>query len=177
MVNFIEVNINNLETGMILAEDIVCDNRIILTKGKRLNKYVIEKINEILVFGSVKIYSDEVNSSNKIVVMSSKVTEYIRINQVINKMSELLRDKLQYFLCNRVSSIDELSEFHKIIYKELEENSSHIIKSIIAYGSKTDSIYRHSVNVALLGAILGKWLDFNGEEINSIIYAGILSNL
>ncbi|MBE6063760.1 MAG: HD domain-containing protein [Clostridium butyricum] len=176
MTDFIEVNINNLETGMILAEDIVYNDKVILTKGKRLNKSVIDKINKMLILGSVRVYSEEVNESNKIVVMSSKVTEYIRINQVLNKISELLHDKLQYFLSERSSSMNELSEFHKIIYKELEINSSHIIKSIIAYGSKTDSIYRHSVNVAVLGAVLGKWLEFSGEEINSIIYAGILSN-
>lgn len=176
MKSFIEVNINNLEEGMILAENITKDENIILTKGKRLNKNLIIKIKDILICGSVQVYCDEIATNKNSALMSSKITEHIRVNQVLDKMAELLKDKIEDLLGEKKFYLDELSEFHKIIYSELENSAEDIIKRIIINGSESDCIYKHSVNVAVLGAILGKWLDFSGEEINNIIYAGVLSN-
>jgi len=69
--------------------------------------------------------------------------------------------------------MEEVRGFAKKIQEELTSTSS-IIKNIVLYGSGKDSIYRHSVNVAALSSILGKWLGFTENDINLMVYSAIL---
>ena len=107
--------------------------------------------------------------------ITKKVTEYVRVNQILDKMSSLLENEIALEIERAGLELKELKKFQEAIYNYLETDN-HIIQTLVLKGSENDSIYRHSLNVAILGAIVGKWLGFSGNDIDSIIYAGILSN-
>jgi HD-GYP domain-containing protein (c-di-GMP phosphodiesterase class II) len=73
----------------------------------------------------------------------------------------------------RVSGIEEVRRFAAKIQAELQSASS-VIKNIVLYGSGSDTIYRHGVNVTALSTILGKWVGLNGAQLNLLTYAAIL---
>ncbi|MDZ7543813.1 HD family phosphohydrolase, partial [Clostridium perfringens] len=57
--------------------------------------------------------------------------------------------------------------------KELKLNNK-ILKSVVLHGSGDDCIYRHSVNVASLSYLFGKWHGLNDAQLHNLIYASLL---
>ena len=69
--------------------------------------------------------------------------------------------------------MNEIREFSQKIQNELKP-SSIVIKNIVLYGSGSDVIYRHGVNVAALSALLGKWIGLEKSQLNLLVYSAIL---
>ena len=40
-----------------------------------------------------------------------------------------------------------------------------------------DSTYAHSLNVAIISRIIGKWLHFSNEELDTLTLAGLLHDI
>ena len=52
-----------------------------------------------------------------------------------------------------------------------------LINDIVFYGSGKDSIYRHSINVAILSNLLGKWIGLDEKKIHLLTYSGLLHDI
>jgi len=72
-----------------------------------------------------------------------------------------------------ICDIEGIRSFSKQIQGELKSTSA-VIKNIVLYGSGNDVIYRHSVNVAALSSILGRWIGLDENTINLLTYSAIL---
>ena len=69
--------------------------------------------------------------------------------------------------------MNEIREFAQKIQNELILKNI-VIKNIVLYGSGSDVIYRHGVNVAALSSLLGSWIGFEKSQLNLLIYSAIL---
>lgn len=164
------VSIDELEEGMVLAKSIYVKGVVLLQKGIELNEKLIKSIKNILMIGDVDIYLEEsqyVDETNPIIM--KKFYKYIEIDKLLDEMAKHLKSILN----KNNFGIDQLK--NKI--NEMLENSTSPLRNIIIRGSEKDSIYRHSINVAVLGGILGKWIGFDKKDIDNIICDGILCNI
>jgi len=69
--------------------------------------------------------------------------------------------------------MNEIREFSQKIQNELTPKSI-VIKNIVLYGSGSDVIYRHGVNVAALSSLLGGWIGLEKSQLNLLVYSAIL---
>ena len=116
---------------------------------------------------------NEVAYSQK-VKRSKSFQEYSLQSTVV---TELLRDQLEGFVFEK-----KPMDFDAMLKS---------VKSLITPGqtviqyfdmlhnlrSSDDSVYSHSLNVAMISRILGKWLKWNSSDLDSLVIAGLLHDI
>lgn len=168
----IMVEFNKLEEGMVLAKNVEQNGRILLKKDVPITSQLINKMKNILFLGTVEIYDKRVETKKQNPNLL-KEKQYARIQEEFQEISLKLQRTFRQLMNEDGIAMNEIREFSRKIQNELNP-SSIVIKNIVLYGSGVDSIYRHSVNVAALSAIIGKWLGYDKARLNSLMYAAIL---
>ncbi|MDF2882385.1 MAG: family phosphohydrolase [Clostridiaceae bacterium] len=166
------ISVSELKEGMALSREIFMDGKVLIGKGVPLSETIINKLKSKYAFSRVEIYYDDIEGSmesdNNI---KPKTVE--EIEQSFNELSYNVESIFQNIQNIQATGIKEVREFALSIQTELQHTSS-VIKNIVLYGSGIDTIYRHSVNVAALSAILAKWIGLSNEQINLLSYSAIL---
>lgn len=161
------VSFNKLEEGMILAKDVEQNGRILLKKDITINKQIIKRIKRLLFIGDVVIYDKKGQKD----VVKKKETD--KIEEEFKELALKLPKIFRQLMNENGLAMNEIREFSQKVQSELKP-SSLVIKNVVLYGSGTDTIYRHGVNVAALSALLGKWLGFDKTKLNLLVYSAIL---
>lgn len=170
--NKVYLKIDELKPGMIIADEVKFNNSVLLTSGAVVTDEIIQILMEKYFFDKVSIYSEEIlDNDNKLMMDNEKNLE--EIEKSFNAFSSNIEDLFDNIINGVKWDLDEVRDFTKRIQNELKSTSA-IIKNIVLYGSGEDVIYKHSVNVAALSAILGKWIGLNDTHVNLLTYAGIL---
>jgi HD-GYP domain-containing protein (c-di-GMP phosphodiesterase class II) len=165
------ISTKDLKVGMVTADEIRHDNHVLIGKCVTISIQLINKlryeyfINEIEVFEEAQVVDESVQD------LSGGTIEAIE-----KKFNEFSADaeKIFYNMLNlKLSGIEEIRRFAAKIQNELNATST-IVKNIVIYGSGSDTIYRHGINVAALSAILGRWLGLPESQINLLTYSAIL---
>lgn len=162
------VPITELQPGMITANTILANGTQIVNKDAALNSLMIKKLQNVYLKGFCEVYLESDTDSDTVKPAS--------LNQTDKVFSEFSIDTKHLFgsiYKLQTSGISEVREFSTRLQNQIED-AQNVIKNIVVYGSGTDSVYRHSVNVAALSAILGKWLGLNKQQINLLSYSAIL---
>lgn len=164
------LSIENLKIGMKCVSDIKFNGMVLVGKGVPLTEAMIQKLKTCYFYNKIDVYCDE------------EEAEYIsRINKKSIEETTASLDKLAGNLNNlfnnmtdlNVNGLEEIRQFSIDIEKELH-NTSCLIKTIILNGSEGDTIYRHSVNVASLSALIGKWVGMRNDQIKLLTYSALL---
>jgi len=166
------LNFNQLEEGMIVAKNLEQNGRILLKKDNPITKQVIEKLQRQYFIGVVEVYSGKLEKK-KTEAEIKREQEHKKIEEDFKEVSFKLQKTFRQIVSEDGIAMNEIREFSQKIQNELSFNSM-ILKNIVLYGSGTDSIYRHGVNVAALSALLGKWLGFEKSQLNLLVYSAIL---
>lgn len=165
------LSVNELKVGMITAKEIRSQGTILLGEGISITKQTISKLRDAYFYSQIEVYCEENDTINNNYDKRTKT-----IAQVEKNFIELSFD-VQHIFKNmenlQLSSMEEVRKFAARIQEELESTSS-IIKNIVLYGSGSDTIYRHGVNVAALSTILGRWIGLNEQQLNLLTYSAIL---
>ncbi|WP_297423011.1 HD-GYP domain-containing protein [Clostridium sp.] len=166
------VSFNKLEEGMVVAKNVEQNGRILLKKDIAINSSIIKKIQGLYFIGNVEVYEEkaEIKAVNK---DPKKEEQYNKVEEEFKEISLKLQKTFRQLANENGIAMNEIREFSQKIQDELKP-SSIVIKNIVLYGSGTDSIYRHGVNVAALSAIIGKWLGFEKYKLNLLVYSAIL---
>ena len=122
----------------------------------------------------------EVTSPKNEVAYSQKVKrsksfqEYSLRSSIVTKM---LQDQLEGFVFEK----------QPLDFDELLKGVKSLItpgQTVIQYfdmlhnlRSSDDSVYSHSLNVAMISRILGKWLKWTGSDLDSLVIAGLLHDI
>lgn len=166
------VSVNDLEEGMALSREIFMDGKVLIGKGVPLSQTIIDKLKAKYAFSKVEVYfenNEEEDDSEKDI--KPKTIE--EIDESFNELSYNVENIFQNIQNIQATGIKEVREFSMSIQTELQHTSS-VIKNIVLYGSGVDTIYRHSVNVAALSALLARWIGLSQEQINLLTYSAIL---
>lgn len=160
--------VHELIPGMVLSKDIRSNGKLLVAKGSRLTEAALIKIREHYIPNEIEVYLEDesdsdINKERTVEEIEESLVEFtFDVERIFEDMTVLM-----------VSDIDEIRKFAAKIQSELKYVNS-VIKNIVLYGSGTDTIYRHGVNVAALSTILGKWLGIQGGDINLLTYSAVL---
>ena len=167
----ISLSVKDLLPGMIAAEEFKLDSLTLITPGVEFSQAVIDKLKDRYLFNKIMVYKEiETIAEDSI---NSKDRTVLEIAKDLHKYSIELKSIFENLHLDQISDRDEMRNFMKKIQKELDSPNS-LIKNIVLYGSGKDTVYKHSVNVAALSAILGRWTGFPENEIDLLTYSGLL---
>jgi HD-GYP domain-containing protein (c-di-GMP phosphodiesterase class II) len=162
---------HELSPGMIAATEIKADGKILIARGFPITESAIKKLRENYFLNKVEIYCEEEDNTTSNSTKGSKTVK--EIEQSFSELSFDIEQVFENMQNLQISGIDEVRKFALKIQSELESTSS-VIKNIVLYGSGSDTIYKHGVNVAALSSILGKWIGLGESQINLLTYSAIL---
>ena len=160
--------VHELIPGMVLSKDIRSNGKLLVAKGSTLTEAALIKIREHYIPNEIEVYLEDesdsdINKERTVEEIEENLVEFtFDVERIFEDMNVLM-----------VSDIDEIRKFAAKIQSELKYVNS-VIKNIVLYGSGTDTIYRHGVNVAALSTILGKWLGIQGGDLNLLTYSAVL---
>lgn len=175
MSKIISINSMLLTPGMVLARDIIVNGVKILPKDSLLDKNSIEKIHLLYSFSDVYIYQKP--DENILEIQKLKNSEaYQKTFENFTKFAS--ESKLIFDTVSESSKIDmtQIRKLSEGLSSELK-NIGIVLKNIIDEKSVDSYLFRHSVNVAILCALMAKWLDLSKQDSILLTYAGLLHDI
>lgn len=160
------VSVEDLEVGMITAEDVIIEDSVLVGRTITLNEHIINKLQAFYPYNTIVVYVNE----------ASNEKDLIELKKVEEEFKSISSDVKEIFGNNNTLTVDNTSEIRAYSRKlqDIIKTNHSILKSILLHGSKEDSIYRHSVNVAALSSLLGKWAGLNEVDCRALITASML---
>ena len=190
-----------LEPGMIVAEDVYRANGTILfPKHTMLNELMLSKLPSYNIM-ELPIEDGPIEKPefdiDKLIELARKDMEAKQAAEaeMADSYAQKLKSGAEYKnFCKKydtaVSNINEhLSAFIKnednlntdaLISNALsllEGSAIHMFDMLHNMPAHDDSIFEHSMNVALISATIGKWLNLSEGEINDLLLAGLLHDI
>lgn len=161
----------DVEPGMKLASSILKENgQIILAENTLLTATFIEKL-KLMNLEFVNIAESPAHAEAPAVLATAEAfdTVYDDTLQVIERSFSTMR----YF-----------KEVPLMQMKELVDTSINLMidaAGVFSYlqiiRKQDDYTFRHSINVAIISGILGKWVGLTGETLKDLILAGLLHDI
>lgn len=190
-----------LEPGMIIAEDIYRANGTILfPKHTMLNELMISKLPTYNIMelpiedGPIEKPELDLDKLIELARKDMEAKQAVKANMEDSYVQKLKAGAEYKNFCEKydtaVSNINELiSSFIKnggelntdaLVSNALglmDGSTIHIFDMLHNMPVHDDSIYEHSMNVALISATIGKWLKLPEADINGLLLAGLLHDL
>lgn len=171
------ISVSELVEGMVIACDIEKNGNIIIKEGLKLTMSMIERLQRIICLDKVEVFDSssnyEKNDNSEDEFVNKNILEFNRIEEEFNCISIQLKDTFHKIVSDREDFLDDIRLFAKRIEEVVKQNRL-IVKNIVLYGSGSDVIYRHGVNVSALSALLGIWLGMSESQIKLLVYSAIL---
>ncbi|WP_416232332.1 HD-GYP domain-containing protein [Clostridium kluyveri] len=165
------LRINDLKVGMICAKELMSEGKILIGKGMPITEWAINKLKDNYFYNEIEIYCEDNNDIDN--NHDKKIETIEQIKRNFDELSGDVQDFFENLECLHSSSIEEVRKFAVRIQQELKYTNL-IIKNIVLYGSGNDAIYKHSVNVATLSYVLGKWSGLSKTDLNLLTYSAVL---
>ena len=192
------------EEGMELSRDVILnDGSILLTKGTVLNLDLISRISghhilEISVYD--KTEADSAIDNRTISSISAvdgakeaakaaddentKYYETVRNSEEFKTFEEHYNEHIDNFkddLKKLISSDDEV-DTKSLVKNTIDivaesNNSLQLFDMLHAMRDVDDLTYVHSMNVALIASVIGKWMGYNQEKIKVLTLAGLMHDI
>jgi HD-GYP domain-containing protein (c-di-GMP phosphodiesterase class II) len=155
-----------LRENMKLAKNIYSDDeRILLATNVLLTKEYIEGLHKLGISG---VYIEDEISEN--INVKSVISDHLRIEAV---------KSIKKVYNNPNSLIKNIDKIENIAIKIMDEilNSKNIMISMIDMKTFDNYTYYHSVNVAVLSAVIGISLNFEKSKLEKLISAALLHDI
>ncbi len=178
----------NLVPGMVTAEDVYSyNNQLIIAKDTPLTDKVITKLEFYSVL-SIRIKDDSGSelSEEEIISRLSEDAPYsakVKATPEYKKFRKDFNESLKSFRTN----INDVVVKHSIdtdsllsnAYSLLKGNPSgiHIFDMLHNMREFDDPTYAHSLNVALICNVFGKWLDMPRQDLHMLTLCGMLHDI
>ncbi len=180
------VFIFDAECGMIISRDVVSDSGQVIAKaGTTIDQGALETMSnyhilEFYVEDGVVDNSSEDNKSQEY----ASYYEHVRQSEDFKKFSEdyiQSIDGLKNSLNDIVVSAGKINtdELLKAPVNLLSESktSLHLFDMLHSMREFDDSSYVHSINVALISCVIGRWLGYSEENLNTLMLGGLLHDI
>lgn len=172
--------------GMIIGDDVYTTaNHLIIPAGTTITNKTITRlkfysIHQITV--SVEDDVDELQFQLPLEAMtySEKVKntpEFKAFNASIEKSAEHVRDQISN-LVEKNAPVDEdalLADIASALSNA--RNGMHVFDMLHSMRNYDDETYMHSVNVALICNVLGRWLNFTRRDLDTLTMCGLLHDI
>ena len=159
------IDVMNLKPGMITSNDIVHNGVVLIGKGIKLTDSMLDKLKSLYEFDMVEVISDKKSLKESETLEEVKAT----LKNVAKNIEYLFKNSNPI----NSSTTNEINNYSRNLLNQVKINNN-IIKSIILTGSGEDTIYLHSVNVAILSYLLGKWSNMSENKLQYLMSASLL---
>ena len=161
--------IAQIKPGMVLGKPVLNRlGRILLPEGTELNSTLITRLAAHDI-NAVGIREKTLYKDGRILLEESGVFDYLgavgevrNLIKVIRRFGKIPVKQFEEIVDNRILPI--VGSYSAINYLNLDR-------------SREEYIFHHSVNVALLSGIIGKWLGYGEREIAHLAMAGLLHDI
>lgn len=171
MLKHLEISPNELEVGYILDEDIYENRVLLLSKGQVITDHIKELLKSrktvkiIHHIPDEALYIDEDLSDDRIVRLNEQVKT--RIIEDVTKLFDDLESNSNASLAQDISDT--------IVNDVLRKDGVGL--NLDALKISDEYTFKHSVDVAVAGIILGKYLGLGEESLRDIGTAGVLHDI
>lgn len=183
--NVIQIMLHKVTLGMTIAEDVYRESQLLIPKGTLVDNEVLNILRYSSII-SVAVYGKDTSQKDTppVPVPDKTHSELIRESTTFKKFEENFQETTESFsyTLNDIASrnkdvdIDILFESaNEIMSGETNTYQLMDILSNIRYFD--DSTYAHSLNVAMLANILGRWLHMEEHELKLLTVAGMLHDI
>lgn len=176
----------NLRPGMIVAESVYTHNgQLIIQDNTELTQNIIDKlryyaIKTVYIF--VRDHSEKDTPKKEV----KKPTYFERIEQSddykkfhaqFDSCLKGFRDTLNDMIIKSSDGLvdDMLAEIESIMEKS--RNPLHLLEMMQCMRGYDDLTYVHSMNVALISNVIGTWMNFNHNDLETLMIAGMLHDI
>lgn len=170
--------------GMIVAEDVITqDHHLVIVKNTSLTDKIITRL-EFYSITDIMILSDSELMDQETEYLEATFYGELKKSEAFHRFHMAYQNTLGEFrttLDSIVSNVQEvnteklLADVSKILYQSSTQielfNMLHCIRQY------DDTTYIHSLNVALICNIIGKWLHFSPDDLEAITLSGLLHDL
>lgn len=175
----LQVSVNRLRKGMVLAEDVYTKTGVILVAGgSPVTKEVVNLLSRHFIDSVSVEYQPtsqaEVSPEEEPIVDEQQFEEFKETFEVAeNTLSDNLKDIVYNSKDVNVPLL--LDTMNGIIGKSNGE--TNLCNMLMMMKKNTESLYTHSINVSMFGQILAKWVNCSREEIENVAVAGLLHDI
>lgn len=178
--------INNVKEEMILAQDVYnASGTLIVSTNFKLTQKHIAKIRELGIT-HLWVFDDHVDGITEaefLKMQQEKQKESVlrrplreECQKTYNQSKDSVKEILTGFSKGKSVDMPKVVETAESLLAEFQENLD-IIKALNSFKNSDDYTYTHSINVALLCSMMGKWLDLSQQEIKDLTASGLLHDL
>lgn len=165
-----QYNVKDVVPGMTIGKPVIGVNgRVILGEGIILSDRIIDQL------ANWGIHTIDIQELNQTVTAHVKELEcYAKKTQ--NNYEKSLESLKTYFEQTRRYKKISVASMRELSSKSIEQmvNTPGIISFLLMLERKDDYTFHHSLNVAILSGVLGKWLGVGGQDLKDLIFAGLL---
>ncbi len=154
---------DKLIAGMIVSQPVLSDSgTILLEQGTMLTNEIIRNLR-----------SWNVASVN--VVMPKRPGKPV-LEEVYTETLSIISQTFEKVKLFREVPVDECKDLVSN-YIEITVNIPGVVENLHQVKEHSEYIYRHSLNVAIIAGLLGKWLGLEGQALQDLMLAGLLHDV
>ncbi len=162
--------LEDVEPGMVLAKDILSPQGIVILNANTVLTETMLGRMAYWGFWYVDIYDSDHGVSSKHKLNKDEFyTKYITVVKGVKRAFE----------CARYTRKLELVELMELSHQVVDQLS--VTRGVINYlydmKLSDDYTFRHSVNVAILGGIFGRWIGLEDAALQDLVFAGLLHDV
>lgn len=184
IMNEIKILTSQAIPGMVVAEDVYTkDHNLIIAKDTILTDRIITRL-EFYDIADFLISSGDELMEQETEYLENTYYEEVKKSESFKRFHQAYQNTLDNFKGSFEEIITEdskantdylLSEVNNILYQC--NTSIELFDMLHCLRHYDDTTYVHSLNVALICNIIGKWLDFSKEDLEVITLCGLLHDI
>lgn len=162
------IGVHDCKPGMRIAEDIFNEyGALVVADGTVLDDHIISRISR-LGFNRIKIY----DSVENLIEVSNSELFRAQYNENVNHVKSILHD----ISSGKEIDAERVNYATSSILSKINENRE-IVECISEMRAAGEYLYTHSINVALLSMLLGKWLKYDYFSLKSLVTSAFLHDI
>jgi putative nucleotidyltransferase with HDIG domain len=183
--NVVQIMLHKVTLGMTIAEDVYRESQLLIPKGTVVDNEVLNILRYSSIV-SVAVYGKDTSQkkTSSVSVPEKTHSEQIRESKSFKEFEENFHETTETFsytlndIASRNKDVDIdilFDSANEIMAGETNTYQLMDILSNIRYFD--DSTYAHSLNVAMLANILGRWLHMEEHDLKLLTVAGMLHDI
>lgn len=185
---------DELIEGMVFGDDVIDkEGRLLVSKNTVLTKEILERLKKFSSrkFFSMKVLLSELNIKTVVKLENGTVQEVSssQIKMEHTKERLVIKEKFDEMHNSIKQSFDELSrnntspQVKKELDKTVEEIKNNLsvnielLNEILDVKAADEYLYNHSLNVAVVSNLIGRWIGLEQKDLDILILAGLLHDI
>jgi putative nucleotidyltransferase with HDIG domain len=176
------VMLHKLNDGMIIAEDVYHNSQLLFQKDTVVNKDVVDMLrNSSVIAVSVYDGKDEVLPAKE---QRTSHAEKIRSSETFKQFESSFNETTETFsfqlndIAHQTGDVDIDGLFQSANELMADTTNTYQLMEILTnIRYFDDSTYAHSLNVAMLANIFGRWMHYGDDDLKLLTVAGMLHDI